>query len=40
VGIVGNRLQTLTRAGGDEVFETPGRPVAIVSNLRLEYRTR
>jgi hypothetical protein len=38
LGIVGNRLQTLTRAGGDEVFETPGRPVAIVSNVRLEYR--
>jgi hypothetical protein len=38
VGIVGSRLQTLTRAGGDEVFETPGRPVAIVSNIRLEYK--
>jgi len=38
VGIVGARLQTLTRAGGDEVFETPGRPVAIVSNIRLEYK--
>lgn len=37
VGIVGARLQTFTRAGGDEVFETAGRPVAIVSNLRIEY---
>jgi hypothetical protein len=37
IGIVGARLQTFTRLGGDEVFETPGRPVAIVSNLRLEY---
>jgi hypothetical protein len=38
IGIVGSRLQVLTRAGGDEVFETPGRPVAIASNVRLEYR--
>jgi hypothetical protein len=38
IGIVGSRLQTLTRAGGDEVFENPGRPVAIVSNVRVEYK--
>lgn len=38
LGIVGSRLQTLTRAGGDEVFENPGRPVAIVSNVRVEFR--
>ena len=37
IGIVGSRLQTLTRAGGDEVFENPGRPVAIVSNVRVEF---
>jgi len=37
VGIVGMRLKVLTRAS-EEVFETPGRPVAIVSNVRVEYR--
>jgi hypothetical protein len=39
VGLVGTRLSVLTRANQD-VFDTPGRPVAIVSNLRLEYRPR
>ena len=39
VGIVGMRLDVLTRAS-EEVFDTPGRPVAIVSNVRLEYRPR
>ena len=38
IGIVGSRLQTLTRLGGDEVFESPGRPVAIVSNVRVEFK--
>jgi hypothetical protein len=38
VGIVGSRLQTLTRSDGDEVFENPGRPVAIVSNVRVEFK--
>lgn len=37
VGIVGLRLKVLTKAGTD-VFDSPGRPVAIVSNIRLEYR--
>ena len=37
VAIVGTRLTVLTRATGTQTFETPGRPVAIVSNLRLEY---
>ena len=37
VGIVGARLKVLTRAGGTETFDSPGRPVAIVSNLRLDY---
>jgi hypothetical protein len=37
VGIVGTRLEVLTRATGTQTFETPGRPVAIVSNLRLDY---
>ena len=36
VGIVGVRLKVLTRAG-EETFEAPGRPVAIVSNLRIQY---
>lgn len=37
VGIVGARLTVLTR-GGEESFDTPGRPVAIVSNVRVDYR--
>ncbi|MEO7193010.1 MAG: hypothetical protein ABI051_18335 [Vicinamibacterales bacterium] len=37
VGIVGAMLEVRTRAGGAETFDTPGRPVAIVSNLRLDY---
>jgi hypothetical protein len=36
VGIVGTRLKVLSRAG-EETFDTPGRPVAIVSNLRIEF---
>jgi hypothetical protein len=39
VGIVGSRLKVATRAN-QEVFDTPGRPVAIVSNLRLQYRPK
>ena len=39
VGIVGTRLAVLMRTTR-EVFDTPGRPVAIVSNVRLEYRPR
>ncbi len=37
VGIVGTRLKIVTRAGAETV-DTPGRPVALVSNLRIEYR--
>ena len=40
VGIVGVRLRARTGMGGDETFESPGRPVAIVSNVRVEYRPR
>jgi len=40
VGIVGARLRVLTRLNGAETFDTPGRPVAIVSNLRLNYTPR
>ena len=36
VGVVGVRLKVLTRSG-EETFEAPGRPVAIVSNLRIKY---
>jgi hypothetical protein len=36
-GIVGIRLEVLRR-GSDETFDAPGRPVAIVSNIRVEYR--
>jgi hypothetical protein len=36
LGIVGVRLKVLTRSG-EETFEAPGRPVAIVSNLRVQY---
>ena len=37
IGIVGTKLTVLNR-GGEESFDTPGRPVAIVSNVRLDYR--
>lgn len=36
IAIVGIRVDLTTKAGS-EVFSSPGRPVAIVSNLRLEY---
>jgi hypothetical protein len=36
IGVVGVQLRVLTRAG-EEMFEAPGRPVAIVSNLRVQY---
>lgn len=36
ISIVGVRVELTTR-DGSEVFSSPGRPVAIVSNLRLEY---
>jgi hypothetical protein len=37
VGIVGLRVE-LTTARVRAAFDTPGRPVAIVSNMRIEYR--
>jgi hypothetical protein len=40
VGIVGERLRVVTATGRDDVFDAPGRPVAVASNLRLEYRPR
>lgn len=36
ISVVGVRVE-LTTKEGSEVFSSPGRPVAIVSNLRLEY---
>jgi hypothetical protein len=39
VGIVGIRLDVLTAAGSDS-FDTPGRPIAIVSNMQVEYTPR
>jgi hypothetical protein len=40
IGVVGTSLRVKTALGGDELFDSPGRPVAIVSNLRIEYRPR
>jgi len=39
VGIIGVRLEVLTRLG-KQVYDTPGRPVGIVSNIRVEYTPR
>ena len=36
IGIVGRRLRVIT-AAADAVYDTPGRPVAIVSNVRVDY---
>jgi len=40
LGIVGESLRVRTATGSDDLFDAPGRPVAIVSNVRLEYRPR
>lgn len=40
IGIVGERLRVRTAVGGETTYDAPGRPVAIVSNLRIEYRPR
>lgn len=40
LAIVGVRLRAQSGLGADQVFDTPGRPVAIVSNIRVEYRPR
>lgn len=39
VGIVGTRLEEW-RASGRAAFDSPGRPIAIVSNVRVEYTPR
>ena len=36
IAIVGTRLEVTTRLG-TQAYDTPGRPVAIVSNLRIDY---
>lgn len=38
-GIVGTRLEVVTTTGKSS-FDTPGRPVAMLSNLRVEYTPR
>jgi hypothetical protein len=40
IGIVGTRLKVLARVGGEQVFDTPGRPIAIVSRVQVEYRAK
>jgi len=39
VGIVGTQL-SVTRRSNDDTWDTPGRPVALVSRVRVEYRPR
>jgi hypothetical protein len=39
IGIVGTRLNIVKRSG-EEAYDTPGRPVALVSRVRVEYRPR
>jgi hypothetical protein len=39
IGIVGQRLEIMTRTTLAS-FDTPGRPIAIASNWRIEYRPR
>jgi hypothetical protein len=39
VGIVGTRLEEW-RPSGRGAFDSPGRPIAIVSNVRVEYTPR
>jgi hypothetical protein len=38
VSILGERLSVLRVDGGPDTFTTPGRPIAIVSNVMLQYR--
>ncbi|MFO7301974.1 MAG: hypothetical protein DIU54_006085 [Acidobacteriota bacterium] len=40
IGIVGESVSVRYPDGRDERFDAPGRPVAIASNIRLEYRPR
>jgi hypothetical protein len=40
IGIVGVRLDVTTRTTSKDTFDTPGRAIAIVSNLRIQYTAR
>jgi threonine dehydrogenase-like Zn-dependent dehydrogenase len=40
VGIIGVRLDVTTRTTSKDSFDTPGRAIAIVSNLRIQYTAR
>ncbi len=40
IGIVGEGLEVRGADGRDEHYDAPGRPVAIASNIRLEYTPR
>ena len=40
VSIVGVRLDVTTRTSNKETFDSPGRAIAIVSNLRIQYTAR
>jgi hypothetical protein len=40
VGLVGVRLDVTTRTTSKETFDSPGRAIAIVSNLRIQYTAR
>jgi hypothetical protein len=39
VGLVGTSLR-VWRSGSDQTFDAPGRPIAIVSNARIDFRAR
>lgn len=40
IGIVGVRLDVTTRTISKDTYDTPGRAIAIVSNLRIQYTAR
>jgi hypothetical protein len=39
VGLVGTSLR-VWRSGSDQTFDAPGRPIAIVSNARIDFRAK
>jgi hypothetical protein len=39
IGLVGTRLR-VWRSGSDQTFDAPGRPIAIISNARIDFRAR
>jgi hypothetical protein len=38
IGLVGTRLR-IWRSGSDQTFDAPGRPVAVISNARIDFKT-